>query len=86
MAQEESLETFSLHQTKILLTTSKVDRGYDNSCLELVVLDGVPPNFKAKKKEDKYTTPNKPSFLHRVGRVGRYGKRGVAVVVCYGFC
>jgi len=81
--QAQELERFSTHEAKVLLTTSKVDRGYDNSCLEMVILDGVPIDYNAIAKGQKLNpkNPNKESFLHRVGRVGRYGKRGVALIV-----
>ena len=56
--QADQLERFSKHEKQVLLSTSKVDRGYDNSCLELAILNGVPPDFE-QEQHLKYTTPDK---------------------------
>ena len=63
--REENLNNFKGGQTRILLTTDLLARGIDIQQLSLVI------NFDLPK--------NKETYIHRIGRSGRYGRKGVAI-------
>jgi len=63
--REENLNNFRGGQTRILLTTDLLARGIDIQQLSLVI------NFDLPK--------NKETYIHRIGRSGRYGRKGVAI-------
>jgi ATP-dependent RNA helicase DDX19/DBP5 len=57
--------------TKILISTDVLSRGFDVSQVTLVV------NYDAPVERDQ-RTPNYETYLHRIGRSGRFGRRGAA--------
>lgn len=52
-------------KTRILITTDLLARGIDVPLVNLVVNYDLPPN--------------KETYIHRIGRCGRFGKKGVAI-------
>ena len=52
-------------KTRILITTDLLARGIDIPQVNLVVNYDLPPN--------------KETYIHRIGRCGRFGKKGVAI-------
>lgn len=52
-------------KTRILLTTDLLSRGIDIPHVNLVINYDIPPN--------------KETYIHRIGRCGRFGKKGVAI-------
>ena len=68
LSSDERKETMSLFkgvQTRILLSTDLLSRGIDIQQLSLVI------NFDIPKSKETY--------IHRIGRSGRYGRKGVAI-------
>ena len=63
--RKKNLEDFKNGQTRILLSTDLLSRGIDIQQLSLVI------NFDLPK--------NKETYIHRIGRSGRYGRKGVAI-------
>ena len=63
--REENLNNFRGGQTRILLSTDLLSRGIDIQQLSLVI------NFDLPK--------NKETYIHRIGRSGRYGRKGVSI-------
>jgi len=63
----EILENFKNGKTRILVSSGLCKRGIDVQALSVVVCLDVP---MAEEKND---------FIHRVGRSGRYGRKGVAL-------
>jgi len=63
--REENLNNFKSGNTRILLSTDLLSRGIDIQQLSLVI------NFDLPK--------NKETYIHRIGRSGRYGRKGIAI-------
>ena len=63
--REKKLIEFKNGQTRILLSTDLLARGIDVQQLNLVI------NFDLPKSKETY--------VHRIGRSGRYGRKGVAI-------
>ena len=70
MTQEERNEIvkeFRNGKTRILLTTDLLSRGIDIPQVNLVINYDIPPN--------------KETYIHRIGRCGRFGKKGVSITM-----
>jgi len=63
--REKKLLDFKNGQTRILLSTDLLSRGIDIQQLNLVI------NFDLPRSKETY--------VHRIGRSGRYGRKGVAI-------
>ena len=63
--RKEVMEQFRAGQSRILLSTDLLSRGIDVQQLSLVI------NFDLPK--------NKETYIHRIGRSGRYGRKGVSI-------
>ena len=63
--RKENLQNFKTGKTRILLSTDLLSRGIDIQQLSLVI------NFDIPK--------NKETYIHRIGRSGRYGRKGVSI-------
>lgn len=63
--RETIVKNFRDGKTRILLTTDLLSRGIDIPDVNLVVNYDLPPN--------------KETYIHRIGRCGRFGKKGVSI-------
>jgi superfamily II DNA/RNA helicase len=63
--RENIIKDFRDGKTRILITTDLLARGIDIDQINLVINYDLPPN--------------KQTYIHRIGRCGRFGKRGVAI-------
>lgn len=63
--RKEIMKSFKEGHTRILLSTDLLSRGIDIQQLSLVI------NFDLPKSKETY--------IHRIGRSGRYGRKGVAI-------
>ena len=63
--RDENLNNFKNGTTRILLSTDLLSRGIDIQQLSLVI------NFDLPR--------NKETYIHRIGRSGRYGRKGTAI-------
>jgi len=63
--RESKLLDFKNGKTRMLLSTDLLSRGIDIQQLNLVI------NFDLPKSKETY--------VHRIGRSGRYGRKGVAI-------
>lgn len=61
----EVVKDFRDGKTRILITTDLLSRGIDIPQVNLVINYDLPPN--------------KETYIHRIGRCGRFGKKGVAI-------
>ena len=61
----ETMEQFRSGQTRVLLSSDLLARGIDIQQLSLVI------NFDLPREKETY--------IHRIGRSGRYGRKGVAI-------
>ena len=65
LERKEVMDNFKSGKTRILLSTDLLSRGIDIQQLSLVINYDIP-----KSKE---------TYIHRIGRSGRYGRKGVAI-------
>jgi len=63
--RKKVMEEFRSGHSRILLSTDLLSRGIDVQQLSLVI------NFDLPKSKETY--------IHRIGRSGRYGRKGVAI-------
>lgn len=65
------LDRFRNGQAKVLITTNVLARGIDVESVTMVVNYDIP--------EDRYGNADFETYLHRIGRTGRFGRVGVAI-------
>lgn len=63
--REKVMATFRSGSSRVLITTDLLSRGIDVQHVSIVINFDVPAN--------------RESYLHRIGRSGRYGRKGVAI-------
>lgn len=83
MSQEDRkavMDEFKAGKIRILITTNLLSRGIDNRKVNLVINLDLPYNMeKIDEKLIKEFDPE--TYLHRVGRTGRFGDKGIALNV-----
>jgi len=69
--RDQTMEAFRNGESTVLITTNVLARGVDvdNVCL---VVNYDPPTDKDKR-------PDFETYLHRIGRTGRFGRKGTAI-------
>ena len=75
--REEVINKVREGQVKVLLTTDVLSRGVDFRFVNVVI--NLDPPLLRENNQTKAADP--VTYLHRVGRTGRYGRRGVAINV-----
>ena len=70
------IDSFRMGQAKVLITTNVLARGIDVQSVSMVINYDVPLSPDPKTKTFK---PDPQTYLHRIGRTGRFGRVGVAV-------
>ncbi|GAA5872262.1 hypothetical protein JCM3774_003329 [Rhodotorula dairenensis] len=65
------MESFRDGKTKVLITTNVIARGIDISQVNMVVNYDLPL--------DAQNRPDPETYLHRIGRTGRFGRQGVSI-------
>jgi ATP-dependent RNA helicase DDX19/DBP5 len=78
--RDETIKKFSKGEIQILITTDLLSRGYDEKSVKLVINFDLP----VKIGRDGIPIPNYETYLHRIGRTGRFGTRGIGVNLCCG--
>ena len=63
---------FNEGKLKLLITTDLLARGYDNREIHLVINLDIPKKYPTEE-------PNYETYMHRIGRTGRFGDSGVAL-------
>ena len=79
MSKEErdnTIEKFRKQEINVLITTNLIARGIDVPEVELVINYDVP-----QKKMGGKICGDPETYLHRIGRTGRFGKTGVALTI-----
>lgn len=69
------IDRFRTGSAKVLITTNVLSRGIDVSSVSMVVNYDVP--------DDKEGHADPETYLHRIGRTGRFGRVGVAISFVY---
>jgi ATP-dependent RNA helicase DDX19/DBP5 len=69
--RDRLMEDFKSGKSKVLITTNVLARGIDIASVTMVVNYDLPV--------DKNGKPDPSTYLHRIGRTGRFGRVGIAV-------
>jgi ATP-dependent RNA helicase DDX19/DBP5 len=77
-SRDETIKKFREGKIQILITTDLLSRGYDERLVRLVI------NFDLPVKGPIGIEPNYETYLHRIGRAGRFGTQGIGVNLCCG--
>ena len=75
--RQKVVDNFRNKKYKILFTTNLLARGFDQRTIGLVINAGIPTDYENRDKVDFET------YLHRIGRTGRFGDLGVALNLIY---
>jgi ATP-dependent RNA helicase DDX19/DBP5 len=71
--RDEILERFRLGEAKVLITTNVLARGIDVESVSMVINYDIPMKGRSETEADAET------YLHRIGRTGRFGRVGVSI-------
>jgi len=71
--RDEVIDRFRDGNAKVLITTNVLARGIDVKSVTMVINYDVPDTVNGRADPE--------TFLHRVGRTGRFGKVGVALTL-----
>ncbi|KPI43611.1 ATP-dependent RNA helicase DBP5 [Cyphellophora attinorum] len=69
------IDAFRMGQAKVLITTNVLARGIDVQSVSMVINYDVPSRFLGRGQFEA----DAQTYLHRIGRTGRFGRVGVAV-------
>jgi ATP-dependent RNA helicase DDX19/DBP5 len=70
-ARDRVAMQFKHVEAKVLIATDVIARGFDVSTVTLVINYDLPVDFESRK-------PAYSTYLHRIGRSGRFGRKGAA--------
>ncbi|KAJ4412046.1 RNA helicase required for poly(A+) mRNA export [Gnomoniopsis sp. IMI 355080] len=71
--RDRLLQEFRAGQTKVLITTNVMARGIDVSSVSMVI------NYDIPMRGFNDAEPDPETYLHRIGRTGRFGRVGVSI-------
>ena len=74
--RDEVIKKFRDGEIQILITTDLLARGYDERLVRLVI------NYDLPVKGPVGIEPNFETYLHRIGRAGRFGTQGIGINLC----
>jgi ATP-dependent RNA helicase DDX19/DBP5 len=72
--RDEEIRKFKNGETKVLIATNVLSKGLDVPAVDLVINYSLPLKHPSKK-------PDAITYLHRIGRCGRFGRPGTSVVL-----
>lgn len=75
---QKQIEDFLAGKYRILLTTNLLSRGIDMRKVSLVVNFSLPFKF-VEQGESRIKEVDLETYLHRIGRTGRFGDHGIAL-------
>lgn len=71
--RDNALQEFRDGKAKVLITTNVLARGIDVQSVSMVI------NYDIPMKGRNDTEPDPETYLHRIGRTGRFGRVGVSI-------
>ncbi|EOO04155.1 putative atp-dependent rna helicase dbp5 protein [Phaeoacremonium minimum UCRPA7] len=71
--RDQLLDDFRSGRSKVLITTNVLARGIDVSSVSMVI------NYDIPMKGPGDAEPDPETYLHRIGRTGRFGRVGVSI-------
>lgn len=69
--RDEVIDSFRAGKSKVLITTNVIARGIDIANVNMVINYDMPT--------DQHGRADPETYLHRIGRTGRFGRTGVSV-------
>lgn len=69
--RDQTIDDFRDGKTKVLITTNVIARGIDITQVNLVINYDLPLTASGE--------PDVETYLHRIGRTGRFGRKGVSI-------
>ena len=69
--RDQIFNSYLAGETKVLITTNVLARGIDVLDVNLVINYDLPT--------DRDNQPEFETYLHRIGRTGRFGRRGISI-------
>jgi len=75
--RDRTIENFNKGNIQILITTNVLARGFDEKLVKLIVNFDLP---QIKENNGIYR-PDAPTYLHRIGRTGRFGSHGIGLTL-----
>lgn len=76
--RDSIIDSFRSGQAKVLITTNVLARGIDVQSVSMVINYDVP-----MKGPPSNEVPDPETYLHRIGRTGRFGRVGVSISFVY---
>ena len=76
--RDETIRRFRKGEIQILITTNVLARGYDERSVKLVINFDIP----VRKNKEGMFEPDFENYLHRIGRTGRFGSKGIGLNLC----
>lgn len=74
--RDETIKRFNEGKIKILITTDLLSRGFDERLVKLVINYDIPVSLN--QNNGKWSV-NFETYLHRIGRTGRFNSKGIAL-------
>lgn len=72
--RDSVMDAFRKGEAKVLIATNVLARGIDVNTVSLVINYDIPMSGRRGSRE-----PDGPTYLHRIGRTGRFGRVGVSI-------
>lgn len=79
MERADVIRKFRQGQIKVLVSTNVTARGIDVEQVTFVVNYDLPDKMNEDNINNKFLEADCETYLHRIGRTGRFGKTGIAV-------
>ncbi|KAL5504232.1 DBP5 [Sanghuangporus vaninii] len=80
--RDEIIDRFRDGHEKVLITTNVMARGIDILQVNVVVNYDLPmmsDKSESSSYDPRFETPDVETYLHRIGRTGRFGRKGVSI-------
>ena len=78
--RDGTIEKFTKGEIQILITTNILARGFDERLVKLIINFDLPITMDANHQK----LPDFETYLHRIGRTGRFGTHGIGLSLCSG--
>jgi len=78
--RDATIEKFTKGEIQILITTNILARGFDERLVKLIINFDLPISMDA----NHHKVPDFETYLHRIGRTGRFGTKGIGLSLCGG--
>jgi superfamily II DNA/RNA helicase len=74
--RDMTIKKFNTGEIQILITTNVLARGFDERLVKLIINFDIPV-----AKVDEGMVLDKENYLHRIGRTGRFGSKGIGLTL-----